>query len=206
MGPFRDLLRRHWLRWDESFPDLAATVRLGEGELIALEAHFVLLTEWNQRLNLSAVRDSEEIVVRHFCESLALASVLPSVGTVVDLGSGAGFPGVPLAVVRPACQVSLVESDIKKAVFLREASLGLANVRVLRARGEELAERTDWLVSRAVAWRDVRRVTLRSAGSAVLLVSGAQVADIAADSLFSVASRFPLPWSRQSEVIVLAAR
>src|SRR6201989_3431861 len=95
-----------------------------------LSAYLDLLLKWNARTNLTAIRDPEEIVRRHFGESLFAASHLPfettdgsppPPATLVDLGSGAGFPGLPIALLRTGVQVTLAESQNKKAVFLREA-------------------------------------------------------------------------------------
>ena len=103
-----------------------------------LHNHYFLLEKWNKVMNLSAIRDLPGIIERHYCESLFLARELAlSPGTtVVDVGSGAGFPGVPLAVVYPECQVTLVESHARKSVFLREATRDIPNVSVLNSRIE----------------------------------------------------------------------
>ena len=87
-----------------------------------LSLYLELLLKWNARTSLTAIRDPEQIVVRHFGESLFAATHLPSgVSTVLDLGSGAGFPGLPLQLLHPHLQVTLAESQGKKASFLREA-------------------------------------------------------------------------------------
>ena len=87
-----------------------------------LVSYLELLLRWNARLNLSAIRKPEEIVRRHFIESLFAAQQLPSeINSLLDYGSGAGFPGLPIAIVRPEIRVTLAESQAKKASFLREA-------------------------------------------------------------------------------------
>jgi 16S rRNA (guanine527-N7)-methyltransferase len=87
-----------------------------------LSAYLDLLLKWNARTNLTAIRDPEEIVSRHFGESLFAARHLaPETPTLLDFGSGAGFPGIPIALLRPDIQVTLAESQNKKATFLREA-------------------------------------------------------------------------------------
>jgi 16S rRNA (guanine527-N7)-methyltransferase len=90
-----------------------------------LSAYLDLLLKWNARTNLTAIRDPEEIVRRHFGESLFagvhLAAKLSSEATLLDLGSGAGFPGLPIQLLLPGLQVTLAESQNKKATFLREA-------------------------------------------------------------------------------------
>jgi 16S rRNA (guanine527-N7)-methyltransferase len=144
--------------------DFASMLRTTLGEMCAvsdqqcglLESHFEVLMRWNRRMNLTAVRDPLEAIKRHYCESVFLAMHLPEEAlTVVDVGSGAGFPGIGVAVMRPLATVALVESSQKKAAFLKESTRGFSNVRVLGRRAEELGERFDWLVSRAVAWKDL---------------------------------------------------
>lgn len=112
-------------------------------ELISrLAAYLDLLARWNGRTNLTAIRTPEEMVRRHFGESLFaarnLGDTLP--GTLLDLGSGAGFPGVPIALVHSQIKVTLAESQNKKATFLREVvrTLGLSNVEVWGARAESM--------------------------------------------------------------------
>lgn len=95
---------------------------------IQLDAYLALLLRWNARINLTAVRDPDTILRRHFAESLFAAEHIPrGVTTLLDFGSGAGFPGIPIALARPEIAVTLAESQNKKAAFLREAvrTLGL---------------------------------------------------------------------------------
>ncbi len=103
--------------------------------------YLALLDRWNKTYNLTAVRDPREMLTRHLLDSL---SMWPHVGDgpLADLGTGPGLPGIPLAMACPGLQVTLVESNGKKARFLREAvrSLGLANARVLESRAEAVAE------------------------------------------------------------------
>ena len=107
-----------------------------------LSLYLDLLHKWNARTNLTAIRDPEEIVRRHFGESLFAARHLdPATTTLLDLGSGAGFPGLPIALLRPEIAVTLAESQNKKATFLREVvrTLGLP-VEIWAARAENLPE------------------------------------------------------------------
>ena len=97
--------------------------------LSQLSTYLDLLLKWNARTNLTAIRDPEEIVRRHFGESLFLGQQLPAKAkTLLDFGSGGGFPGIPIQLLRPELKVCLAESQNKKAAFLREAvrTLGLA--------------------------------------------------------------------------------
>jgi 16S rRNA (guanine527-N7)-methyltransferase len=116
-----------------------------------LSAYLDLLLKWNQRTNLTAIRDPEEIVRRHFGESLFVAAHLPECETLLDLGSGAGFPGLPIQLARPKLQVTLAESQHKKASFLREAvrTLGVST-EVWGDRAESLERQFDVVALRAV--------------------------------------------------------
>ena len=120
-----------------------------------------LLIEWNQRMNLTAVRDARLIQQRHFVDSLTCSLVTGDLNgqSLIDVGSGAGFPGLPLKIVFPDLKLSLLESIGKKATFLQAVvdELDLSNVRVLSGRAEDLGRSTDhreaydWAVARAVA-------------------------------------------------------
>ena len=111
-----------------------------------LLAYLALLLRWNRTYNLTAVRDPLEMVDKHLLDSLAMhpfvATLAAAGGALADLGTGPGLPGIPLAIARPGLRVTLVESNGKKARFLREAvrTLGLADVRVAESRIEALAE------------------------------------------------------------------
>ncbi|MEO8364712.1 MAG: 16S rRNA (guanine(527)-N(7))-methyltransferase RsmG [Pseudoxanthomonas sp.] len=106
-----------------------------------LLAYLALLDRWNRTYNLTAIRDPGEMVTRHLLDSLAMHTFVGD-GTLADLGTGPGLPGIPLAMAKPQLQVTLVESSGKKARFLREAvrRLGLGNARVAESRAEALQE------------------------------------------------------------------
>jgi 16S rRNA (guanine527-N7)-methyltransferase len=134
---------------------------LSESQLRQLENHFDHLNRWNERLNLTRIRGLEDSVRFHYCESLFLARFLPAGSLrIVDVGSGGGFPGVPVAILRPDCEVTLAESHQRKAVFLRESSRDLKNVRVAALRAEDIDDNFDWLISRAVSPSDVLGLSL----------------------------------------------
>lgn len=107
-----------------------------------LSSYLDLLVKWNARTNLTAVRNPEDMVRRHFGESLFAGRFLgdPLPDTLLDLGSGAGFPGIPIALLHPSIAVILAESQNKKATFLREVvrTLGLKNIKVWDGRAEDL--------------------------------------------------------------------
>lgn len=137
---------------------LGNLVELSPTQISQLEEHYSLLNRWNKVLNLTSVRTPQEIVERHYGESLFLGLHLPPGALrIADVGSGAGFPGVPVAVLRPECSVTLLESHQRKSVFLRESTRRLANVRVLSKRVEDVKERFDWAILRAVKFSDVER-------------------------------------------------
>jgi 16S rRNA (guanine527-N7)-methyltransferase len=139
-------------------------------QLDQLEEHFKLLNLWNKRLNLTRIVDLKQAVELHYHESLFLASLIPlGHQRIVDVGSGAGFPGIPVAVFRPECSVDLVESHKRKSVFLREASRNLPNVKVLPDRAESLSQSYDWMIARAVRPEDV--LSLRLAANVAILMS-----------------------------------
>lgn len=115
------------------------------------ETYLSLFIRWNARMNLSAVRGEDEILARHFVESIACARVLPQVRTLLDFGSGGGLPGIPIALCRPEIEVTLAESQGKKAAFLQEAVrvLGI-RVKVHAGRAESLGTSFECVVLRAV--------------------------------------------------------
>src|SRR5580704_15372971 len=116
------------------------------------EAYVSLILRWNARVNLTAVRDEEGILSRHIIESIIVARELPpGINPLLDFGSGAGFPGIPIALCRPEIAVTLAESQGKKAAFLQEAvrTLGI-KTKVYAGRAEGLAEMYGCVSLRAV--------------------------------------------------------
>jgi 16S rRNA (guanine527-N7)-methyltransferase len=138
----------------------ALGLTLTPAQLALLARYRELLLAWNQRLNLTAVTDPAAVETRHFLDALAALTVLPpGAQTLIDIGTGAGLPGLPLALARPDLSVTLVDSVGKKVRFLEHviAKLALSNARALWARAEELGqnpehrERYDIATARAVA-------------------------------------------------------
>jgi 16S rRNA (guanine527-N7)-methyltransferase len=185
---------------------LAGTLQLDVPQLQQLEAHFQLLLRWNRRMNLTSIRNPEEIVVRHYCESLFLSCHLPSgPARVADIGSGAGFPGVPMAIARPEVQVTLIESDRRKSVFLREATRGLPNTNVLNNRASEVQGRFDWVVSRAVKPMEVLGEGLRLADRVAFLTSAAIAEELKTSGRIRELSTVPLPWGERRVLLIAAS-
>jgi 16S rRNA (guanine527-N7)-methyltransferase len=125
---------------------------LPESTVGALLDYVALLSRWNAAYNLTAVRDPAEMITRHLVDSLAIVPYVTG-ETLADLGSGAGLPGIVLAIVAPERKVTVVDSNGKKARFLREAarSLKLANVSVAEKRVEDVEGRYDCITARAFA-------------------------------------------------------
>jgi 16S rRNA (guanine527-N7)-methyltransferase len=119
-------------------------LKLSPEQLKLLGRHVDLLLKWNKSINLTAITDPDEVVEKHVLDSLALAPVLPS-GTLLDVGTGGGFPGIPAAIVRPELEVVLVDSVKKKVAFLKNAlaELRLPRVRAVAMRLEGNPSRED---------------------------------------------------------------
>jgi len=130
------------------------------------EAYLSLILRWNARINLTAIRSEDGILKRHFVESIACARALPAaIETLLDFGSGAGFPGIPTALCRPEIAVTLAESQGKKAAFLREAIRVLGvTTKVHTGRAEELTTNFDCVSLRAV---DKMELAVQSAAKLV---------------------------------------
>lgn len=134
---------------------------LTDSQLRQFHALTDLLLDWNQRMNLTSITDPSAIVIKHYLDSLSLARVVPCFDSMrlIDVGAGAGFPGLPLAIVFPKLHATLLDSTQKKLRFIKRASdaLGLANVSTLHMRAEDAGrsiehrERYDIVVARAVA-------------------------------------------------------
>jgi 16S rRNA (guanine527-N7)-methyltransferase len=131
-----------------------AALALDPALAMPLLAYLALLDRWNRTYNLTAIRDPREMVGKHLLDSLAMHPYIGA-GNLADLGAGAGLPGIPLAIAKPGLRLTLVESNGKKARFLREAvrTLGLANARVAESRAEALDEpgAYDAITARALA-------------------------------------------------------
>lgn len=131
---------------------ISGQVELSAPELERFEKYLRLFLLWNGKTNLSAIREEDGILARHFVESIACARQLPAgITTLLDFGSGGGFPGVPITICRPEIAVTLAESQGKKAIFLQEVVRQLElKTRVHSRRAEELREQFDCVAMRAV--------------------------------------------------------
>jgi len=134
---------------------LAMGIELPPASAERMARHLQLIEKWNRVHNLTAVREPEQMVTLHALDSLSLLPHLGDAVTVLDVGTGPGFPGIALAIARPALRVTLLDSSHKKCAFLEQAraELGLSNVTVACARVEQWKpeQRFDAVVSRAFA-------------------------------------------------------
>jgi len=178
------------------------SLRLTSGQASILSKHYALLQRWNRRVNLTSIRSPQEIVERHFGESLYLAKVIGKAKSLVDVGSGAGFPGLPFAVARPDVEVTLVESVSKKATFLKEVSRPLGNVSVHEGRLEDLQECFEWATMRAVAVPDLLPHLLRISTRLALLVSREEVARLEPDVRVVWQENVSVPWSERRVILI----
>jgi 16S rRNA (guanine527-N7)-methyltransferase len=187
-----------------------------------LQTYLELLLRWNARINLTAVRDPEQIVTRHFGESLFAARVLRDVGaftgdqgrqtTVADIGAGAGFPGIPIKLLVPEVGLTLIESQNKKATFLRELirTLSLSDTQVFCGRAEAWPHTADVVTLRAVEKFETvlpTAATLVSLhGRLCLLSTNGQVESLrrALGALWRIDEPVPIPLS--SGRVILMAR
>lgn len=158
---------------------------LTEAQLAQISEYLALLMKWNARTNLTSVRGEDNIVTRHFGESLFAAGQLfpaPGAGaSAIDVGSGAGFPGLPLKIHAPRLRLVLIEAQNKKATFLKEVvrALELAEVTVFSGRAEDFRDRAELVTLRAVEhFESVLPVAARltaPAGRLALLIGKAQI-------------------------------
>jgi 16S rRNA (guanine527-N7)-methyltransferase len=165
---------------------------LNESESSQFSTYLELFLRWNERINLSAIRDAESILRRHFLESILCARALPpSISTLLDYGSGGGLPGIPIAILKPHIQTTLAESQNKKSAFLNEVVRTLnLKATVYSGRAEQLQARFDCVTLRAVDRMPEAVHTaaqlLNPRGSLVLMTTEADSADLrtAAGELF----------------------
>jgi 16S rRNA (guanine527-N7)-methyltransferase len=195
---------------------------LSPAQLHLISTYIDILLRWNARINLTAIRDPEDIVTRHFGESLlaarhlfpvsssvsSVSSVVKGVHSLADVGSGAGFPGLPIKLWAPHISLTLIESNHKKAAFLREVAraLTLTNVNIQNARAETLTATFDTVTLRAVERFEhilpTAAALVAPAGRLAVLISTAQC-----DQAVAILPHFrwsvPVPVPQSSSRILL---
>ena len=175
-----------------------------------LSIYLALILKWNARINLTAIRTPEEIVRRHFGESIFAASHVGACDTLLDFGSGAGIPGIPIQLLRPGIHVTLAESRARKAAFLHEVirTLGLrSEIWASRVEAMPASRQFDMVTLRAVddMAAAVREAARRAARSVLILstLHGLDYPDLA--QVFPAMETFPLPGSEDG-VLLIARR
>ena len=135
------------------------SISLNKEQYDQFYAYMLLLIEWNEKINLTAITEPQEIILKHFVDSLTIAKYIEEGKTIIDMGTGAGFPGIPLKIYRNDVKVVLADSLNKRIKFLNEVieKLQLKNIETIHCRAEELGknkkyrEKFDYATSRAVA-------------------------------------------------------
>jgi len=150
---------------------------LTEIEADRLTTHYRLLRQWGRRMNLTGLREPEAILKRHFLEPIAAASILVGRGRLVDLGSGNGFPAIPLAVLSPEVDLVLVEASEKKSSFLWAVvrALGLKSAQVVTRRVCRRADLSDFLPAHWITYRGVKAAEMLAGESPALLQEGGRL-------------------------------
>ena len=187
-------------------------ITVSDEQVHYIQRYIAMLRHWNEKLNLTAIRAPLEILHRHFCESMYAAVTVPvNSGRLADIGSGPGFPGLPLKILRPGLELFLVESNIKKGTFLAEVlrELGLTGARVLISRYEELGEELaplDFVCSRALGefgpfleWAGSDRL---SAERVILWIGGQDLDEARKSTCWEWQEPIPLPQSLRRYLLV----
>lgn len=149
---FKDILRRE---------AMASQIELSEEQINKFDIYYNMLVEWNQKMNLTALTQPYDVALKHFCDSILLLKYadIPKGSSLIDVGTGAGFPSLPIKIVRPDINLCLLDSLNKRLVFLKEVvnELKLDNVTIVHSRAEDgarkpqMREKFDFATSRAVA-------------------------------------------------------
>jgi 16S rRNA (guanine527-N7)-methyltransferase len=187
-------------------------VRPSSDQILKIRQYVLLLLKWNESLSLTSISDPDEIIARHFGESMFLSSVMPvEKGRLADLGSGAGFPGLPLKIISPNLHVVLIESNKKKCAFLSEVirTLDLPNVEVTPKRFEEIRTNrdfADFITARALGdfprllkWA---RTALKPDGHIALWVGGTDTTKIEMTSTWIWRPAIRIPESQRRYLLI----
>lgn len=124
-------------------------VQIDREKIEQFSIHALELMEWNRKINLTAITDPKAIAVKHFLDSIAPAPMIPRNASLLDIGSGGGFPGIPLKILIPSLSVSMIDASRKKVNFLKHIirRLELENIGAVHVRAEELAEKPEFQVT-----------------------------------------------------------
>jgi 16S rRNA (guanine527-N7)-methyltransferase len=180
---------------------------LTEIEADRLTTHYRLLRQWSKRMNLTGLREPDAILKRHFLEPIAAASILTGRGRLVDLGSGNGFPAIPLAVLRPEVDLVLVDASEKKSSFLWAVvrALGLKSAQVVTRRVCRRADLNDVLPSRWLTYRGVKAAEMLDGDSPALIQQGGRLLAFVSEADAETIRRQPPAGLRAFETFALPA-
>ena len=134
-------------------------IEINDNQIKKFYEYMNLLIEWNDKINLTAITEPKEVIVKHFIDSILAAKYIKDNSSIIDVGTGAGFPGIPLKIFNDGYKITLLDSLNKRTIFLQEVidKLGLENMEVIHGRAEDYAqdkkyrEMYDYAISRAVA-------------------------------------------------------
>lgn len=186
-------------QFKEYMQDLAQkiNIEISDEEIIKFYKYMELLLDWNEKINLTAITEQNDIILKHFIDSLTIQKYLKNNVKVVDIGTGAGFPGIPLAIMNKTCEFTLVDSLNKRINFLNEVkqNIKLDNIIAIHSRAEDFGqnkvyrEKFDVAVSRAVANLSVLLEYLLPAikvGGKVICMKGSQIEEELKEAEFCI--------------------
>ena len=203
-------------------------LRLTDRQLEQFETYYRLLVEWNEKMNLTAITEKDQVYVKHFYDSLTLSFHYPAdrVKTMADIGSGAGFPGIPLKIAYPHIRLTIVDSLKKRITFLEELcnALGFDDVECVHARAEDAGrmrehrDKYDLVAARAVARLNVLAefcLPFAAAGGVFAAMKGSGAAAELAEAKYAISElggsvmethRFTLPGGEEAERNIILIR
>lgn len=134
-------------------------INLQEKDVHKFYSYMNLLLEWNEKINLTAITEMDDVILKHFIDSITVLRYIDENNSVVDVGTGAGFPGIPIAILKPNCEITLLDSLNKRILFLKDVieKIELKNAKTVHSRAEDFGqsranrEKFDVSISRAVA-------------------------------------------------------
>ncbi len=157
LGLYKKMKKKDNSSWKAVFKTETekAGIILNKEKIELFEKYLFLLEEWNKKINLTTIRVREEVVIKHFIDSLFVLKQVPLSGKIADIGSGGGFPGIPLKIMNPSLKITLIEPIRKRASFLKTviSGLKLKNIFVYNGRAEAFSEKEifEFTISRALS-------------------------------------------------------
>lgn len=196
--------------------------KLNEKQIKQFEALYKLYTEWNEKINVISRKDIEHLYVHHVLHSLAIYKFLQfNPGSkIMDVGTGGGFPGIPLAIMQPECDFTLADSIGKKIKVAREVShaIGLENVKPIQVRAEKIKDRFDFIVSRAVTalpkftkltMKKLKKEQMNALPNGIIYLKGGEFEeelnelDFVHVDVFNIDEYFDLPYFETKKIVYI---